>query len=190
MKNSKFVVVLFASLLIFATSGHAQTMYQVTLKGTCQTTNDAGDIITQQINNKTLIQDAVNATGATNASSLNLVYIQNASSDPNVPADFIAVINTTNSAPVYTNLQFHYGGSEGQVLTNAAGNEIVANAEVLPLPLATGNPTGFATINERILPKKTLIRGSFNYAVLLTPQGSNTVQICNGTFSIGKPVTP
>src|SRR4051812_26615136 len=103
MKNSKFLGGVLAGLFAFALQGNAQTLFQLTFKGTCQTTNDAGEIVSTQINNKTLIQDALTATGDTNASSLTVVYVQNASTDPGTPGDFIEVVNSTNGTPVYTN---------------------------------------------------------------------------------------
>jgi hypothetical protein len=187
MKNSIIMSVILAGAFAMATPGHAQTVLTLTLKGTSQTTNDAGAIVSTQINNKTLIQDAITATGVSNAASLAVVYVPSASTDPSVQGDFVEVINNTNGTPVYTNLQFMYGGLFPQALTNADGSQIVIGAQVIPLPLAIGDSLGGATINEKITPKNTAIRGSFNYTALKTPAGSNTITICNGTFTSGKP---
>ena len=126
------------------------------------------------------------ATGISNAAPLTVAYVQNASTDPSAPADFIEVINRTNGATVYTNLQFMYGSGFGTVLTNADGSRVVASAEVFPLPLASGNPLGTATINVHNTAKRTTIMGSFNYTVQLTPTNSPTANVISGSFNVGK----
>jgi hypothetical protein len=191
MKNSKIMAAILTGVLAFATLGHGQTVYQVNIKGTCLTTNDAGAIVSTKIDNQSFIHDAVTATGVTNSSknSLSLVYVQSASTDPSAQGDFIEVVNTTNGTPIYTNLQFMYNSPFPAALTNAAGTEIVISAQVIPLPLAgSGDSLGGATITERILPKKVLIKGTYNYSSLRSPTGSanDQVQACSGSFSVNK----
>src|SRR5215469_5981428 len=123
MKTLKIPLVIFSGLLALAIQGQAQTVFQVTFKGTLQTTNSNGDIVSQKLNNQTYLSDASIAlfgsnTVATasnsksNASpSLSLVYVQNASTDPSASGDYIEVLEGTNNTPVYTNLLFLYGGS-------------------------------------------------------------------------------
>lgn len=193
MKNSKVMMAILSGALAFAVHASGQTVYQLNFKGICQTTNDAGEIISQRINNKTLIQDAMTATGATNATALAAVYVQDAGQDPSAPGDFIEVVDTSTGTSIYTNLQFMYGGPFPPALTNAAQNALVAPAQVIPLPLAgSGDALGGATINERVLPKKVLIKGSFNYAMLRSPASTSNdvVRACSGTFSVNKIFTP
>lgn len=180
-----------SGMLAFAFQGHGQTMYQLSLKGTCLTTNGNGDIVSLKMDDKTLIQDAVTATGATNASSLSLVYVQSASTDPSVPGDFVEVVDKSGT-PVYTNLLFLYGSPFPVALTNAAGNHIVAGAQVIPIPLAgTGDTLGGVTINERIVKNKTLLSGTFDYASLRSPTSTSNdiVRACHGSFSTKKVFT-
>lgn len=195
MKNSKITMAILSGLLAFALQGYSQTVYNVSVKGTCLTTNSNGDIVSQRLSNQSLIQDALTGTGSTNgASSLTVVYVQNASTDPSVNGDFIEVVNSTNGTPVYTNLLFLYGGgSFPPALTNSAGTQIAIGAQVVPLPLAgSGDAMGGATINERILPKKTIISGSFNYTSLRSPSStSNDVEnVCSGMFNVSKVFAP
>jgi len=193
MRNSKITMVILPGLLALAVHGYGQNVFQVTFKGTCLTTNDAGGIVSQKMDNKSLIQDAVTATGATNSSGLTLVYVQNASADPGTPGDFIEVVNSSNGVPVYTNLLFLYGGSFPPALISADQSQFVAGAQVVPLPLAgSGDALGGTTINARALPKKTLIKGSFNYTTLRSPLSTSNdiVKACSGTFSANKPFTP
>lgn len=195
MNNPKVIMAILAGALTWAVQVAAQpVLYQVNIKGTCLTTNGNGDIVTEKLSNQSLIQDAVTGTsGLTNSSGLTVVYAQNASSDPSVSGDFIEVVNSTNGAVVYTNLQFMYGGSFPPALTNAAGTEIVAGAQVLPLPLAgEGDTLGGATITERFLKNKTLISGSFNYTTLRSPASTSNdvVSACSGTFTVNKTFTP
>jgi hypothetical protein len=194
MNNSKITMAILSGLVAFALQGYGQTMYQVKIKGTCLTTNDSGAIVSQKLNNNSFIQDALTGTGSTNgSSSLTLVYVQNASTDPSVSGDFIEVVNSTNGAPVYTNLQFMYGGSFPPPLISPDQTQFVAGAQVIPLPLAgSGDSLGGATINERLLPKKTLINGTFNYTSLRSPSSTSNdiVKVCNGSFTVNKQFTP
>ncbi|HWD91635.1 MAG TPA: hypothetical protein VG938_04715 [Verrucomicrobiae bacterium] len=190
MKNSKILIAVLSGVVAFAFQGWGQTIYQVTVKGTSLTTNDSGAIVTTKVSNNTFIQDAVKATGTTNsAKSLALVYVQGASTDPGVQGDFIEVVNTTNGSPVYTNLQFMYNSPFPAALTNADGSQVVIGAEVIPLPLAgSGDSLGGAAINERILSKKVVIRGTYNYTALRSPTATanDEVLVCSGTFNVGK----
>jgi hypothetical protein len=194
MKHLKITMAILSGLLTVAVQSHGQnTVFNMTIKGTCQTTNDAGDIVSTKLNNKTLIQDAVTATGATNSSSLALVYVQSASTDPGTPGDFVEVVNSSTGLPVYTNLQFMYNGAFPPALLSADQTRFVAGAQVIPQPLAGfGDSLGGATINARAMPKKTLISGSFNYTSLRSPLSTSNdiVRVCNGTFNVGKPFVP
>lgn len=179
-------------------------MYQVTFKGTVQTTNASGGIVSQKLSDTTYIDDAITAldtntvtiisnTKSNAAPSYHLVYVQNASTDPNATGDFIEVIEATNNTPVYTNLQFMFGGNFPPGLTNASGTAYVAGAQVIPLPLAgTGDSLGGATINERTVKSRTLINGSFNYISLRSPGSAynDTIRVYSGTFNVGKPISP
>ena len=188
MKNLKFTMAILSGLLTLAVQGHGQNVFQVTIKGTSQTTNDAGAIVSTKLSDKTFIADAVTATGNTNG--LSLVYVQNASTDPSTPGDFIEVVDTSTGTAVYTNLQFMYNGAFPPALISADQSQFVAGAQVIPLPLAgTGDSLGGATINARALTKKTVISGSFNYTSLRSPGSgfNDTVRVVSGTFNVGKP---
>jgi hypothetical protein len=194
MKNSKIMMAILTGLLTIAAQGYAQNVFQVTFKGTCVTTNVDGAIVSTKLDNKALIQDAVTATGATNSSQLGVVYVQNASSDPSAPGDFIEVVNTSTGESVYTNMLFLYGGPPF-VPTLLSGDQtrFVAGAQVVPLPLAgSGDTLGGATINGRYTPKKTLISGSFNYTVLRSPlsTSNDVIRVCSGTFHVNKAFAP
>jgi len=188
MKNSIMMAILFGALAL-AVQGYGQSVFQIKFKATALTTNDAGNIISEKLSNNSLIHDAVVATGATNANGLQLVYVQNASTDPSVPGDFIEVVDNSGT-PVYTNLLFLYGSPFPPALTNADGSQIVIGAQIIPLPLAgSGDTLGGATVNERIMPKKTILNGTFNYTLLRSAGSTvnDTVKAVNGNFSVSKP---
>src|SRR3954452_13921687 len=111
MKNLKITMVILSGLCALAVQGYGQNVFQVTFKGTCVTTNDAGDIVSTKLDNKALIQDAGTATGAANSSGLTVVYVQYASTDPSVPGDYVEVVNSSNGVPVYCTVKFTYSGS-------------------------------------------------------------------------------
>lgn len=197
MKINKMAVAIFSGLLALAIQGQAQSVFQVTFKGTVQTTNSSGDIVSQKLNNQNYVTDALTALNNTNANasrSFTLVYVQSATTDPSASGDYIEVLEGTNSTPVYTNLLFLYGGSFTPALTNSGGSAYVAGALVVPLPLAgSGDSLGGATINEKTMKNgKVMIGGSFNYTSLRSPgsTSNNVIRIYNGTFTVGKPISP
>jgi hypothetical protein len=192
MKNSKIMIVILSGLLAVAAQSFGQNVFQVTFKGTCVTTNENSDIISTKLDNKALIQDALTGTAATNSSGLSVVYVQNASTDPATPGDFIEVVDT-NGLPVYTNLLFLYNSPFPPALISADQTRFAIGAQVVPLPLGgSGDALGGATINGRVMPKKTVISGSFNYTSLRSPSSTSNdvVRICSGTFNVGKPFVP
>jgi hypothetical protein len=213
MKNKQLLVGIFSGLLALAIQGQAQTVFQVNFKGTLQTTNSNGDIVSQKLNDQTYLNDAATALGlniSTNgsgtngvtttsnsknpAASLSLVYVQNASSDPSASGDYIEVLEGTNNTPVYTNLLILYGGEFIPALTNSSGTAYVAGALVIPLPLAgSGQSMGGATINEKTTKNgKVSIGGSFNYTALRSASSTSNdvVREYNGTFTVGKQLSP
>ena len=185
------MMAILSGLFALAVQGYGQSnVFLVTVKGTSVTTNDSGAIVSTKLNNKTLIADAVTATGATNSSKLDLIYVENASTDPGTPGDFIEVVDSTTGDLIYTNLQFMYNGPFPPALVSADQTQFAAGAGVIPLPLAgAGDSLGGATINARSLPKKTVISGSFNYTSLRSPlsHSNDIVHINSGTFNVGKP---
>ena len=202
MKIKKIAVVIFSGLLALAIQGQAQTVFQVTFKGTVQTTNSNGDVVSQKLNNQMYLNDAV--AGGTNhvtaaresnpTADLSLVYVQSASADPSASGDYIEVIEGTNNSPIYTNLLFLYGGSFLPALTNSSGTAYVAGAQVVPLPLAgSGEAMGGATINERTIKNgRVAISGSFNYTSLRSPgsTANDAIRVFTGTFNVGKQISP
>jgi hypothetical protein len=204
MKTQKIPVLIFSGLLAIALHGQAQTVFPVTFKGTVQTTNSNGDVVSQKLSTQTYLNDAATALGlsstngsgtnVTKTAKLSLVYVQNASTDPSASGDYIEVLEGTNNSPVYTNLLFLYGGSFPPALTNLSGTAYVAGAQVIPIPLAgTGDSLGGATINEKTMKNgKVMISGSFNYTSLRSPGSSanDTIRIFNGTFTVGKQISP
>jgi hypothetical protein len=193
MKNSKILMAILSGLLAFATQGFGQNVFHVTFKGTCVTTNDNGKIVSTKLDNKALIDDAVTATGATNSSKLAVVYVQSASADPATPGDFIEIVNTTDGTPVYTNLLFLYNSPFPALLVNGDETRFAAGAQVVPLPLAgSGDTLGGASINGRVMPKRTIIHGTFDYTSLRSPLANfnDEVKICHGSFETGKPFAP
>jgi len=191
MKNSKIMMAILSGLLALASQGFAQNVFHVTFTGTCVTTNGDGNIVSTRLNDKTFLEDAVAATGNTN--KLAVVYVQNASTDPATPGDFIEVVDTADGTSVYTNLLFLYNSPFPAALVNGDGSRFAMGAQVVPLPLAgSGDTLGGASIIGRVLPKKTVIRGTFNYTSLRSPTATSNdeVKICSGSFDVGKPFVP
>lgn len=192
MKAKLFVATLLG-LLVFSTQARAQTEYGVAFRGTAQTTDAAGNIVSHPINNTTLLQDAANGIGATNTQSLLLVYHVNAGENSGQIGDNIETINTTNGQTVYTNFSFFSGGSFGPAIYNADQTQAARLCDVFtPQSVAlSGEDLGTALINERLIGKngvvkKTIISGTVLYHVV--PQGTNNETICNATFTVNKQI--
>jgi hypothetical protein len=194
MNKSKITMVILAGLLVSALQGYAQpSAFVVKIKGACLLKNDSGQIVSQKLDNKSLIQEAVTATHATNSSDLTLVYVLGASADPATPGDFLEVVNSSTGVPVYTNLLFLYGSPFPPTIISDDQSRLAAGAQVVPLPLAgTGDALGGATIQARFLAKKTVISGSFNYTTLRSPGSTSNdiVKACSGSFSASKLFEP
>lgn len=185
MKSSKLFVVL---LGLAAVSLQAQVpdTFQIIFKGTCQTTNDSGQIVSQPVNNQTLIQRAVDQTGVPN-SRLSLVYKFDLTSN----ADVIGVAGT-NGTLIYTNFVFL---APFDSVTNADQTQFVRVADLFTDESLniTDEDVGHALITERLMlnshsgtVKKTLLTGSMIY--FMTANGTNGERCCSATFNATKPL--
>jgi hypothetical protein len=193
MKFKSISILTLLGLLCFSICGRAQSIFPITFKGSRQILDGSGRIVSQPVNNKTLLQEAATATGQPDVNSLTLVYDIGGDLD----GDLIKVVNT-NSTSVYTNLALKYAGdfgdSFGGSITNGDQTQITRVVEIIPVPLQSAEDLGHAIINERALLDKN---GNFK-KLLLTGNGvyfkTNTLgvtEIYNASFvSTGKPLAP
>jgi hypothetical protein len=61
--NKHFLTILTSVVLVLAVEAHAQTKLQMVISGTCSTLDAQGRIVSQPINNQTLLQQAATAGG-------------------------------------------------------------------------------------------------------------------------------
>ena len=92
------------------TTVSAQSQLQITLSGTCYTTDGQGRIVPTTINNQTLLQAAAQAGGLTDTSGLALSYHLNGNS----LGDTIEVINRTTGVTLTTLFGLYFGESFGR----------------------------------------------------------------------------
>ena len=176
-------------LLLFSVQARGQTLFHVMVKGTSVTTNDAGDLVKQPINNQTLIKEAADNLGETNLNRLRLVYVLDGHED----GDIIGVINT-NATVVFTNLALLLLGPENQAFTNADQTAFVRCADVFTARslLISSDDVGNAVINGRTFlnhggaVRKVSITGTLQYNN--PPVGTNTQSICTSSFTVGRPL--
>jgi len=91
MKNSKFTMVSSRGCSLWQFRGMGKTYCTTDNQGHESTTNDAGAIVSTKLSSKHSLTTPSRQPGATKASKLTLVYVQNASSDTNTVGDFIEV---------------------------------------------------------------------------------------------------
>src|SRR3954447_22825672 len=96
MKTARFHAYLVAALLLAGvkvqaqSQSKAQSQFLFTFRGTCSTTNTAGQWLSQPSNNQTLIQDYAHTKGLTDTKSLILIYHLNGDDR----GDTIDIVNT------------------------------------------------------------------------------------------------
>src|SRR5882724_11996593 len=105
--NKRFLTILCGALLVSGTAARAQSKLQIVINGTCSTTDAQGHIISQPINNQTLLQKAAAAGGLKDTSGLGLAYHVNG----NDLGDTIEVINTSTGVTLTTLFGLYFGES-------------------------------------------------------------------------------
>jgi len=182
MNLTKMAFTTAIGLLSLTIQAQAQNLYHINFKGTCQTTNEAGQIVSTQINNKTLIQEAAAFAGETNVTSLTLVYHFDAVDN----GDLITTINT-NGVAIYTNLALLIP----EQITNGDETQFARCVHIFTRESLAAGPehVGHGQVNGRLLRNgKSIVQGSLLYCELPSP--SHGMRVCNATFHLAKPLSP
>jgi hypothetical protein len=110
-----------AGLVVTAITAGAQSKLQMQLTGTCFTMDSQGRIVSQTINNQTLLQQAAAAGGLKDTSGLGLAYHIHG----NDLGDTIDVISRTNGVTLTTLYGLYFGESFGrQALLSASHRQM------------------------------------------------------------------
>lgn len=124
MNTKRFIFAAAAAALFAGVCGTAQTLptkYQIVLTGTAYTTNSAGQIVLNNINNRTLLKEVADADGTTDFSSWGLAYHFGGSD----LGDTIEIIDRNTGATLRTLYGLYFGESFGRVaILSASGKQL------------------------------------------------------------------
>jgi hypothetical protein len=179
MKASRILIGVGTALLLLGFHADAQELLQLKLQVKALSTNEAGRLVKQNINNETLLRDFADSNGITNLNSLALVY--HVAGDER--GDVIEIVDTTT----------------GNLLSQVFGL-------LFPVDLPTGDGSqlsrfvylyndqqsvsmGSGMLRERIALTKQgntnrTINGELQFYLL--PDATNGLRMCTGTINASK----
>ncbi|HET7624361.1 MAG TPA: PepSY domain-containing protein [Verrucomicrobiae bacterium] len=170
---------LFASLT--ATAQETPEMLNLRIRGSCQTTNENGNLIKQPLSNRTILREWADKNGVTNRHSLALVY--------HVKGDERGDVIEIVDAHTGEILQPWLGIFFPVELSNPDDTKTVRLSELFNSQQST--EMGFATLKDRPTNKKHadhIISGDLNF--YLTPDKTNGLRICAAKIMTLKTFTP
>jgi hypothetical protein len=177
------IIGLLTSALLCSIAANAQEVLQLKFTAKCQSTNDAGRLIKENVNNKTILQAYADQNGITNLNSLALVYAVNGDER----GDVIQVVDAYTGAA----LSHIYGLFFAVDLPTVEDGSRFSRFAYM-FNTQQSYEMGSALLSERIKIDK---QGNTNRTVngniqfYLTPDGTNGLRLCSGTISAGKAFT-
>jgi len=187
------IAVLAAGLIVLSAPAQTDTNSQPfeflwSFRGYCYQTNEAGKIVTTPISEKTMLRDRAAAAGLTDLRNMAVVYHVNGSSF----GDTVDIVTTTNGTVLDTLFGYYFGEDQnlGRIaLTNSTGTEVRRIDYIYTSQNSHSMGATFTTKRYSTNRNGTVhvsISGPMSWIV--TPEGTNGQKVCNGTFSIGKPL--
>ncbi len=176
--------------LTFSWSGFAQNRFYVTFRGTSYPLNATGNMAPIAITEQTLVDQAAQAGGVADPSTLALVYhVQGLSGF----GDTIEVVNRTTGATSPYLFGFFFGEATSTTpnrvaITNAPGTEVRRIDFIYTQQ--NGHSMGSGFITKRFATDltgnpHTTVDGKFQWIAL--PQGTNGTAMCKATFTTTRP---
>jgi hypothetical protein len=186
MKKQLYII-LAAGLVVAATAAGAQSKLQMQLTGTCFTMDSQGRIVSQTINNQTLLQRAAAAGGLKDDSGLGLAYHING----NDLGDTIDVISRTNGVTLTTLYGLYFGESFGRQALLSASHRQMKRLEYI-YTSQNGHSLGSALLTDYYFldnnghTNATYILGQMQWIVTTDSSHTNTL-VCTASFTTTKP---
>ncbi|HLH57470.1 MAG TPA: hypothetical protein VKY92_28075 [Verrucomicrobiae bacterium] len=182
----RFLTILSGSLFVLGATAHAQKL-QMTLSGSCATLDAQGHIVSQPINNQTLLQAAAAAGGLSDTSTLGLAYHING----NALGDTIEVINRTNGTTLATLYGLYFGESFGRQSLLSASHRQMRRLEYIYTDqnshsLGSALLTDYFFLDNNGNTNATYVLGQMQWIVTTDSTHTNTL-VCNATFTTLKP---
>jgi hypothetical protein len=178
----------FTLYLSLASSAFSQNIFYLTFHGTSYQTNASGNIAPVPITEQTMLQQAAQAGGVTDLSTLALVYHVQGSGF----GDTIEVINRTTGAAYPYLLGFFFGEATSMTpdrtaITNATHTQVRRIDFVYTQQNNHSMGSGFLT-------KRFVTDGNGNPRAtidaklqwIVKPEGTNGTAMCKGTFTTTK----
>lgn len=181
-----FLTLLSGTVLVFGVDARAQKL-QMLLSGTCATLDGQGHIVSQPINNQTLLQAAATAGGLSDTSTLGLAYHINGNS----LGDTIEVINRTTGATLTTLYGLYFGESFGREALLSASHKQMKRVEYIYTDqnshsLGSALLTDYFFIDANGNTNATYVLGQMQWIVTTDATHPNAL-ICNANFTTLKP---
>lgn len=183
----RFLTVLSTALVLAATHAGAQDKLQLILSGTCSTFDAQGHIVSQPINNQTLLQQAAQAGGLSDTSGLGLAYHLNGNS----LGDTIDVINRTNGTVLTTLYGLYFGESFGRQSMLSSSHRQMKRLEYI-YTSQNSHSLGSVLLTDYFFfdtsgnTNATYVLGQMQWIVTTDASHPNT-QVCSASFYTYKP---
>ena len=188
MKIERLLQTISAVFLMVGMSAQAQNQLAFVLKGSCATTDSNGHIVSQPINNQTLLTDYAQAHGlGTDISGLGLAYHIGG----NDLGDTIDVINRTNGATLFTIFGLYFGESFGRMALLSSSRQQMRRIEYIYTDqnshsIGSALLTDYYFLDSDGNTNKTYVLGQMQYLVL--PDGTHTnTRVCTASFYTLRP---
>ena len=183
----RFRATLPVGLLLFALTAFAQTEFQFSFRGTSYQTNGSGNIVALPLTEQALLEEAAQANGVS-TNNVTLAYHVRGSSF----GDTVDIINRSTGAPLNWVFGFYFG-EDASLGRSALTNRTQTEQRRVDYIYTQQNShsMGAAFVTKRLLQDTngnvhTTIEGPMHWIVL--PQGTNTMKVRSGFFTVGRPL--
>jgi hypothetical protein len=185
--NKQALTLLAGVLLLLGLSARAQTKLQIVISGSCSSMDSQGHIVSQPINNQTLLQQAATAGGLKDTSGLALAYHLHG----NDLGDTIEVINSTTGVTLNTLFGLYFGESFGRQALLSASHRQMKRVEYIYTTqndhsLGSALLTDYFFLDPSGNTNAIYVLGQMQYIVTTDANHTNT-QVCNASFTTTRP---
>ena len=186
MKN-QFLTIFSAALVLGAAETQAQNQLQLLISGTCSTLDAQGHIVSEPINNQTLLKAAAAAGGLTSTAGLGLAYHLNG----NDLGDTIDVINRTNGTTLTTLYGLYFGESFGRQALLSDSHRQMKRLEYIYTSqndhsLGSALLTDYYFLDNNGNTNSIYVLGQMQWIVTTDATHTNT-QVCTASFTTFRP---
>lgn len=186
---SGFALLIAGQLPSFAQLGTTPNgLYQFSFSGTASTTDSSGKIVTQSINQNSLLKEYAAQNGISDTSNLAIAYHFNGNSN----GDTIDVVNRNNATVVHTLLGLYFGEAFGRMELVSGSKRQIKHLEYIYTDqnthsLGSALITDYIWFNSNGTTNALAFLGNVQYLILPNNVHSN-VEVISGSFSSFSPM--